>query len=81
MAMRILVMPDRRKARSYLVNLLTKSLIRKVCRLVSDQQYGEAITLVSETGIFEREIAREDFHATRADLILSDRSASWDATV
>ena len=76
--MKVLITLQRHRTHRYLVNLFTKSLISELRDLIGDQQYAKAMNLVYDGGLFEREILEEDLPALKADLILSDCSASWD---
>ena len=78
--MKILITLRKRRTHRYLINLFTKSLITDVIRLIGDRQYAKAMDLVYQEGLLEREILEEDLPALKADLLLSERRASWDIT-
>jgi len=78
--MTILVMLKRRRTHRYLINLFTKSLISEMRELIRDQEYTKALDLVYKEGLLEKEILEDEMPALKADLILSERFASWDAT-
>ncbi len=76
--MKVLVTIKRSPTQRYLMQLLTKALIREVKNLINSKKHSEAVVVVLTKGKLRREVLKEDLHAIEADLILSEHNASWD---
>ena len=78
--MKVLVTIKRSPEHSYLVSLVTKSIIREVRNLIENKNNSQAIDVVFKKGSFEREVYHRDIPHLKVDLILSDSYARWDLT-
>ena len=76
--MDVLIVISKGLSQKLLVNLHTEKLKKEVSDLVNDRKHTQAIVTALTKGRFEREVACEDLKDLRADLILSEYSASWD---
>ena len=76
--MRVIVNIRKSPPQRYLVQLLTKSIIKEVRDLINNKKHSLAVMTVFSKGVLERIIADDDLHSVSADLILSEDNASWD---
>ena len=76
--MKVLIMIRNSPAHSYLFTVTTKSTADEVHDHVRGGRHSKAIDTVFRKGVFEREVGKEEIHATKAKLILSDYNARWD---
>ncbi len=76
--MNVLIVIQKGLSQKFLVNLHTEKLKEEVRGLIGDRKHTQAIVAALTKGRFEREVAHEDLKDLRADLILSEYSASWD---
>ena len=76
--MDVLIVISKEPAQKFLVNLHTEKLKKEVKCLVNDRKHTQAIVTALTKGRFEREVDNKDLQNLRADLILSEYSASWD---
>jgi len=76
--MDVLIVIQKGSTQKLLVNLHTEKLKQEIKDLISDRKHTQAIVTALTKGRFEREVAHEDLKDLRADLILSEYSASWD---
>lgn len=76
--MNVLIVIQKGPSQKLLVNLYTEKLKKEVIGLVNDRKHTQAIVTALTRGRFEREVVHEDLKDLRADLILSEYSASWD---
>ncbi|NQT22858.1 MAG: hypothetical protein HQ579_05380 [Candidatus Omnitrophica bacterium] len=77
--MKVLIKIKRSPEQLFLVNLVNKKITEEVKSLISKRNHSQAITVALTKGIFEGELDCER-QGLSADLILTEDSASWDAT-
>jgi len=75
--MKVIVKIKRSPEQLFLVDLMDKSLIDEVKKLITKNKHSKAIVTALSKGRFERELSHDDMHVTDADLILSEHNASW----
>lgn len=76
--MRVLVTVKRSPAHSYLIQLFTKDLIKKIRKLIDNNNHRRACVFALKRGTLIREVLGEDLTGVHADLILSENNARWD---
>ena len=78
--MKVILVIGQRSPQRLLMKLPDRRTIEKVITLVNKQQHSQAIVAALISGSFEKEITSDQTHNTRADMILSEHSVSWDLT-
>lgn len=76
--MRVLIIVARDPHHSFLVRLHTEKLRREVRDLVARRKNSLAMAMALSKGRFEKEVACHEIHDVEADLLISERSVSWD---
>ena len=74
----LITMNHRAPAERYLVQIFTDSLISQIRGLVNSGMYSQAAVTAFKNGVLEREIFDDELPSIHADLILSEKTASWD---
>ena len=78
--MKVLVVIKASNPRKFLVTLRKEELIREVKSLVARKKHTRAILAALLKGKLEKEIRGCELKDFEADLILSEKTASWDLT-
>lgn len=78
--MKVLVVLERSPKHIYLMRLRNKKLRLDIKKLIGKKLYTQAILTTLCRGRFEREVSVKDLRFAGAGLILTEYSASWDAT-
>jgi len=76
--MRVLVVIQRSPAQRFLVELHTNTLVKEVARLMAKRKNSQAIATALSKGRFNQEVMEGELPKVKADLILTEKSASWD---
>lgn len=76
--MNVLVVIPKGQSQRLLVRLHTEELKKEVRGLISARKHTQAMVTALTKGRVEREVAHDEVKEVRADLILSEYSASWD---
>lgn len=78
--MKVLIKIRNSPEQLFLVNLKEKSLIDEVKKLINKNKHSKAIVTALSKGRFEKELRHEELPDTSAELILTEKNASWDLT-
>ena len=76
--MRVLVVIERGPAQRLLVKLATRKVIEEILALVNGKRYSQAMVSALTKGSFEKVVEDGELARMSADLILTERAASWD---
>lgn len=76
--MNILIIVPRGPCQRLLVRLQTEELKKEVRCLINARKHTQAMVTALTQGRLEKEVSHEEVKSVRADLILSEYSASWD---
>ena len=78
--MKVLVTVRKYPAQTYLMQLLTKPLIKEVKNLINNKKHSEAVFMVLTRGKLHKEVLKDDIYSVDADLLLCEDNARWDIT-
>jgi len=78
--MKVLIKIRNSPEQLFLVSLMDKSLIDEVKKLINKNKHSKAIVTVLSKGKFERELRHDELPTESAELILTEKNASWDLT-
>jgi hypothetical protein len=76
--MKVLICCARYPTHRYLINLLSKSLIKEITGLINNDRHSDAIMVALSKGSVEKIVPDEEMGTVKADLILSEYNARWD---
>ena len=79
--MNILVEVDGNAGTYILICLINKLVCEKMCRLITEERYYEAILEVLKSGSSFQAVSVISRKNIKADLILTAKSAHWDLTI
>lgn len=78
--MKVLIVIAKKPKHRFLVTLHSDWLVREVKDLIKNNRHSQAMVSALFKGRFEREVKGNELPGLEADLILSEKTASWDHT-
>jgi len=78
--MKIIVVIKKSPAKRYLIHIQNEENVNVFMRFIGQGMRSQAIVFAFAEGVFEKELSRDELEETRADLVLSEYSSSWDIT-
>ena len=76
--MRVLIIVAQDPHHSFLVWLHSEKLRHKIRNLIARGKNSLAMVTALSQGRFEKEVACNEIHGVKADLLISENSVSWD---
>jgi len=76
--MKVLIKIRNSPERLFLVELIEKSLIEEIKKLIWCKKYSKAMVTALSRGKFQRELSHQDIPKLDAKLILTKENARWD---
>ena len=78
--MKILIKIKRSPEQLFLVGIPDKRLNKEIRTLINKKSLSKAIAEALSRGRFERELTHDELPAVEADLILTEKTTSWNLT-